>query len=352
MTSDARLAHARPAAMTHRERVAATLRGDLVDRPAISLWRHFPGQDDTGRRLATITRREQQRLDLDLIKLMPTGMYCVVDYGVQIALADDDVGSTRFVAGPIRESADWTRLPDVSPAHGFLREQVEAVQILRGELGPDTPIVQTIFSPLTMAAKLVGTSEALIQHLQTDETPVQHALEKLAHDVIAFGQACLAAGADGFFFATQLATRTALPDGVYRRLGVPYDRLVLDALRPGSWCTILHLHGLDPWFELAEEYPVDAVNWHDRETTPSLAEALARTSRALVAGIARRGVIAFGTPEAIATEVRDAIAQTGGRRLIVAPGCVIPYPAPMENLLAARRAVEQTGHGIIPGAGG
>jgi uroporphyrinogen decarboxylase len=282
------------AAMTHRERVEAALRGLPVDRPAISLWRHFPGQDDTGQRLADATIQFQNQYDVDLIKLMPTGMYCVVDYGVEIALADDDVGSTHFVSGPIREPADWGRLPDVSPTRGFLREQVEAVKILRCRLGADTPIIQTIFSP----------------------------------------------GADGFFFATQLATRSALPTGVYERLGIPYDRKVLDALRSGSWCTVLHLHGLDPMFDLADVYPVDAVNWHDRETTPSLTEALQRTRRALVAGIARRGVIAQEKPEAAAAEVRDAIAQTEGRRIVVAPGCVIPTTAPAESMLAARRAVE------------
>jgi uroporphyrinogen decarboxylase len=282
------------AAMTHRERVEAALRGLPVDRPAISLWRHFPGQDDTGQRLADATIQFQNQYDVDLIKLMPTGMYCVVDYGVEIALADDDVGSTHFVSGPIREPADWGRLPDVSPTRGFLREQVEAVKILRCRLGADTPIIQTIFSPLTMAAKLVGTADALERTIRENEGQLGGALDRMASDVIAFGRACLDAGADGFFFATQLATRSALPTGVYERLGIPYDRKVLDALRSGSWCTVLHLHGLDPMFDLADVYPVDAVNWHDRETTPSLTEALQRTRRALVAGIARRGVIAHG----------------------------------------------------------
>ena len=249
-------------------------------------------------------------------------------------------GSTHFVSGPIREPADWGRLPDVSPTRGFLREQVEAVKILRSRLGADTPIIQTIFSPLTMAAKLVGTADALERTIRENEGQLGGALDRMASDVIAFGRACLDAGADGFFFATQLATRSALPTGVYERLGIPFDRKVLDALRSGSWCTVLHRHGLDPMFDLADVYPVDAVNWHDRETTPSLTEALQRTRRALVAGITRRGVIAQEKPEAAAAEVRDAIAQTEGRRIVVAPGCVIPTTAPAESMLAARRAVE------------
>jgi uroporphyrinogen decarboxylase len=103
---------------------------------------------------------------------------------------------------------------------------------------------------------------------------------------------------------------------------------------------MIHLHGVNPLFGLADLYPVDAVNWHDRETEPSLAQALSLTRRCLIGGIQRRGAVATGTPEQVTREVRDAIAQTGGRRLIVAPACVIPTAAPFENLLAARRAVE------------
>jgi uroporphyrinogen decarboxylase len=114
---------------------------------------------------------------------------------------------------------------------------------------------------------------------------------------------------------------------------------VTETLREGAWCTVLHLHGPDPYFALADAYPVDAVNWHDRETAPSLAEALRLTGRTLVGGLERRGAITRGTPEQVTAEVRDAIAQTDGRRLIVAPGCVVPFGAPVANLIAARQAV-------------
>jgi len=43
----------------------------------------------------------------------------------------------------------------------------------------------------------------------------------------------------------------------------------------------------------------------------------------------------------VQAEVRDAIAQVGGRGLIVGPGCVFPLNTPAAHLDAARRAVEQ-----------
>jgi uroporphyrinogen decarboxylase len=326
-------------AMTHRERIQAALRGEAVDRPPVSLWRHFPREDETVDGLVNATVNFQREYDFDLVKLMPTGMYGVIDYGVSVQLSNEDVGTTRFVSGPIHEPADWERLPALKPDAGVYGAQVEVVRRVRQELGPDTPIIQTIFSPLMLASKLVGGTEQLKNAISESEASVMAGIDRFVEDTIAFGRACIEAGADGFFFATQLAAPAEMTREEYETFGVPSDLRVTEALRDGAWCTMLHLHGLGPYFELADRYPVDAVNWHDRETAPSLSEALNLTSRTLVGGLERRGAIAQGTPEEVTAEVRNAIGQTNGRRLIVAPGCVVPDAAPAANLNAARKAV-------------
>ncbi len=331
---------ATPRTVTHRERIEAALRGELLDRPPISLWRHFPGEDQTAEGLAAATIRFQQQLDLDLVKLMPTGMYPVLDYGVRAKPSAGDVGTTQFAAGPIREPADWLRLPAVSPDRGVLGQQVKSVQLVRDAVGPTTPVIQTIFSPLNVAHKLVGSTDRLLEAIAEHGAMFAQVLERLTADVIAFGRACQSAGVDGFFFATQLADRAAFPDETYGQFGVPYDLQVLQALRSDSWCTLLHLHGNDPRFDLADAYPVDGVNWHDRESSISLTDGLQRTERCLVGGIARRGVLTQGSLAEVEAEVRDAIAQTDGRRLIIAPGCVIPDAVPRENLVAVTNACQ------------
>jgi uroporphyrinogen decarboxylase len=329
--------------MTRRERLEAAFQGRPVDRPPISFWQHFPGRDHDAALLAEATATYQRRFDLDFVKLMPTGMYAVMDYGVAVAPSGDAIGTTRYASGPIHAPTDWDRLPPASPARGVLGREVEAVRRVRQALGPDAPVVQTIFSPLTMAAKIAGMTGAAFAGCLRDDptaTALRGALGRLADDVVAFGRACVDAGADGFFFATQLAARGALPEGMYAEFGIPYDHQVLETLRPHAWALILHLHGEEPLFELADRYPVDAVNWHARETAPGLGAALGLTRRGLVGGIARLGPVLGGSPEDAVAEARDAIAQAGGRRLVVAPGCVLPTTAPEANLLALRRAVD------------
>jgi uroporphyrinogen decarboxylase len=322
-------------AMSNRTRVAAAFKGMPVDRVPVSFWLHFPGRDHTAALLAEQTVAQQRRFDLDLVKLMPTGMYPVMDYGVKVAPSEDDLGTTRYVSGPITRPDEWRTLPRVSPEQGVLAREVEVVRLVRAALGPDVPILHTIFGPLSMAAKLVG--GALTPELLGSPF-LEPALQRMAGDVVAFGRACLAAGADGFYFATQLANRT-FDAAAYERLGVPYDLMVLEALRPESWGIILHLHGEQPRFDLADRYPIDAVSWEDRDSAPSLAEAVAQTSRCLVGGVGRADPLAYGTAGAVAAQVHEAIARTGGRRLIVAPGCVVPVTAPEENLRAMVAAV-------------
>jgi uroporphyrinogen decarboxylase len=327
--------------MTKAERVRAALAGEAVDRVPFSLWHHFPEKDATVDGLVNETVAFYEQFDVDLIKLMPTGMYSTLPYGTTIEVVPGDSGTTGMKTSPIQTSKDWTTLSAASLTEGALAEQIEVVKRIRSAVGPDVPVIQTIFSPLSMADKMSG--GALLEHLESDEDSVHVALELFAQDVIAFGRECLEAGANGFFFATQQASRDAgLSDELFNRAGVAYDVRVLEALHGDdrNWCTLLHLHGTNPRFEIADQYPIHAVNWHDRESGPPIKEAVNLTSRALVAGIDRIGPVARGDVEGAIAEVDDAIAQANGTRLIVAPSCVLPYSVDASVLRAIREHVQ------------
>ena len=132
----------------------------------------------------------------------------------------------------------------------------------------------------------------------------------------------------------------------YREFGIPYDRRLLDAAS-GLWLNVLHLHGNRVMFDLLGEYPVHAVNWHDRETLPSLREGQGRIKGAVLGGLRQWDTMLRGTPEELRLEAEEAIQQTGGRRFILGTGCVTPITAPWANLRAARAVVD--GQGNLPG---
>jgi uroporphyrinogen decarboxylase len=103
---------------------------------------------------------------------------------------------------------------------------------------------------------------------------------------------------------------------------------------------MLHLHGEEIMFEQFVNYPVAVINWHDRDTSPTLNEAQKHFSGTVCGGLQRERTMVLGTPQQVTVEANDAIQATGGRRFILGTGCVLPITTPRANILAARQAVE------------
>ena len=62
---------------------------------------------------------------------------------------------------------------------------------------------------------------------------------------------------------------------------------------------MLHLHGDNIMFELFSDYPIQVINWHDRETFPNLIEAQALFPGVLCGGLQRIQTMELGTPEQV-----------------------------------------------------
>ena len=74
-----------------------------------------------------------------------------------------------------------------------------------------------------------------------------------------------------------------------------------------------------------------------------LSQAQERFDGVVVGGINDQTTIAEGTPQEVAAQAQDAIEQTGGRRLVVGPGCVIPTNTPDANVRAVIDTVTRDG---------
>jgi uroporphyrinogen decarboxylase len=125
----------------------------------------------------------------------------------------------------------------------------------------------------------------------------------------------------------------------YEEFGRAYDLRVLEPAQD-LWLNMLHLHGSDVMFDQFVDYPVAVINWHDRDTAPSLKEAHDLFPGVLCGGLQREKTMVLGSPDQVMAEARDALAATGGRRFILGTGCVLPIIAPRANLMAARKSVE------------
>ncbi len=180
--------------------------------------------------------------------------------------------------------------------------------------------------------------DRLTAHLREDPAAVLAGLETITETTVRFIEAARQRGISGIFLAVQHASYALLNEDEYGTFGIPSDRRLLEAA-DGLWLNVLHLHGTRVMFDLVADYPVQVVNWHDRETPPTLGEGKARVKGAVLGGLRQWETMVRGTPEDVRAEARDALEQTGGRRFILGTGCVTPMNAPWANIRAAREVV-------------
>lgn len=324
--------------MNKRERLRAALRGETVDRPPVALWRHFPVDDQRPTDLAMATVEWQAAYDFDFVKVTPASSFCLKDWGADDEWRGNPEGTRDYTRRIIERPDDWYALKLLDPTEGKLGDQLRALELIRSGLPKDTPFIQTIFSPLSQAKNLAG-ADQLAVHLREHPDELRAGLDTIAESTVRFVEAAVRTGIDGIFYAVQLASARTFSDAEYRRFGEPYDRQIL-AAADNLWLNVLHVHGAPIMFDLAAQYPAHAINWHDRETPPTLAEGLQKFPGAVCGGWRQWETMVLGTPDHVRAEAREAITSTGGRRLILGTGCVTPITAPRANLRAARDVVD------------
>jgi uroporphyrinogen decarboxylase len=316
-----KVARARIPAMTRTERVAAALAGDPVDRIPVCFWHHFQPHG-SGRAMADETLRFfDEEFDLDIAKVMPDIPY-------------------PFPERSIADIDQWRLLEPLHLSGRFTLQRIEAVRTLREELGFDTPIVMTVFSPLAQLMYLAKDRETFLAHLHEAPVVIHEALVTVAENLRDHLRDVIDAGADGIFFSIQGATSSVMPWEAYREFGRPYDLMALQGAADG-WLNILHVHGeRDLYFDKVLDYPVQVLSWSDRLAGPSLRDARMLTSKCLMGGWHEFGPLSNGPDEAIRAEAEDAIAQTGGRKFILANGCSVPDDTDHRWLDAGRAFAE------------
>ena len=314
----------------------AALAGQAVDRPPISLWRHFGGIDMTADGLTEAMLQWQATYGFDFLKFMPTGVYPILDWGAETVWEPHARGTRTVVSLPISSPGDWERLAPLDVEQGMLGIVNESLRQTVAGVGPDVPVLQTIFSPMTVAAKL-ATPPVAVAHLRQHPKAFEIGLETITDVVGRMIQAALERGAD-IFYASQAGTADVLTREEVARWETPYAERLLGPIA-GRALVIHHIHGDNLWFDDLVNWPGTALNWHDRQGGPSLAEARKRTGKGLVGGIRGYGYLRNGPRSKLVEEIADAIAQVEGR-LVVAPGCVVPMDCPPHLLDAARRSVE------------
>jgi uroporphyrinogen decarboxylase len=326
--------------MTRRERVMASLRGEQTDRIAGSMWRHYFDREQSAEGLAPAMLEHQRRFDWDFMKVNPRASYHAEPWGVRAIYTGND--APAVTGHPVKTERDWSKIGAVAMSAPVFKEQLKAIELIEAGLGGQTPFLATVFSPVSIASRLMASEAAFMEHLRRGSAGLTEALEAITETFVSFSKAAIGRGASGLFFATtSFATTDTMTAAEYRRLVRPWDLKLLSAL-PAHDFTLLHVCRGHAMLGEFAAYPVHAVNWDVFAAgNPGLAEGRALLKgKPVVGGLGRSGHITEASPAQMYGQVQGLVGSMGRRGWMVGSACTYDPGAQEGNIEAVRRALE------------
>ena len=235
---------------------------------------------------------------------------------------------------PIYESPDDIDVPDDLLERPDTRCVLEAIRILRRELGEDVAIIGKTMGPWSQAYHCFGVEPFLLLSLD-DPAETKLILERFKEMTIAYGTAQIEAGADAVTLPT---TPRATSSGEYYRRYLQDLHHEFAERIPGP--IILHICGrtVDRMDAIAQTGM--AAFHYDSKNEPEESMAVVHGRISLVGNI--------NNPETLFARGPDEVKQEVWKNLeagvqMVGPECAIPLQTPIENLRAIPEAVRDRG---------
>lgn len=309
--------------MNKRQRFLAATRGEAVDYPPAVAWCNFvtdgaDGAENARRQLAFF-----QACDWDICKVM-NDYRLTPPAGIETIATPEDM--LRFTRRGMNER--------------IFAEQLTCLRIMRDTLGPDVPLIDTLFEPFFSVLFAVGFSKAPL--IRSHPTAAAAMLTALTDTFVDYVAAIRNIPVDGVLYATNACilppSARGISDEEFRTFHEPYDRRLLGAME--GLVRIVHAHGNPLDLRRIQDYPCEVLSWSDRlPGNPPLAAVRTLTTKCLMGGIDETKLHERALPE-IRAEVADAIAQAGGTRgLILAPGCNVSSGITYRTLHGLRDAI-------------
>jgi uroporphyrinogen decarboxylase len=324
--------------MHKRERLEAVLGGGRPDRVPVTLWRHWPGDDQRSADFARYTVGFQRAYDWDIVKVTPFSAYCVADYDTTTAWQGDLSGDRHITRRPIKTSINWTELRPLDPMRGELSKHLEGLRLIFDAMGDnDTPVITTIYSPLTQALMLGGADQTCY-HLRTMPDRLHSGLNTLTESTLRLLDALRRLPLAGIFYVMDAADYTALSHAEYAVFGQPYDQKVLQDMTNKWWLNVASVGSDAPMFPMAMATGFPIIHWNTR--TPSLVDARSLSEAVFCGGLDHQAHLHIEAPTAARDAIRTAFVDTDRRRFILSTDAATFVSTPRSNLRAVREAVE------------
>jgi uroporphyrinogen decarboxylase len=298
--------------MTRLERFNAAVRGEQVDRLPASVWLHLASEHLPGKKVAELHTEYAKAYGWDYLKVMN-------DYRYPLP------GLTE-----VQRESDLQRFSPVGMTEQAFHEQLTCLKALREMVGPDMPLIETLFNPLQTLVRTTGVN--VMQLVFAHPEAGHNALDAITETLIEYIRRLQALGVNGIFYSINGAVepeKGGLTDAQFAEFVAPYDERILKAAE--GMIRVAHIHGFHLRFDRVVNLPVEVFSWSHLNSAPALADARKMTSAAFMGGI-NETHIAHQAVSEVAHDIRKSVAEAGARKFIIGPGCTVPPDTPAKLL--------------------
>lgn len=257
-------------------------------------------------------------------------------FGSAIRVTDGEVPTVigHIVGEP--EDADRLKVPSVGAGRTGI--YIEAIARAKARI-TDRPVLAGVIGPFSLAARLMGVSEAMMNCYEEPEM-VETVMEKATEFAVAYAKAYRDVGADGIVMAEPASG--LLSPALMEEFSTPYVKRIVEAVQTDEFAVIFHNCGGSVIKAADQIASIGALGYHFGNSI-DLAEMLGKMpSDVLVMGnVDPSGVLFSGTPESV-RESTLAVLRAGSAHpnFIPSSGCDVPPAAPWENIDAFFAAVK------------
>ena len=300
--------------------IKKVLKAESTEKVPYAIWKHFQEFDKSPEGLLKAQMDFQNKFDSDIMKISISGRAFASDFGAELGGYDPISGSRICVKYPIEKIEDWEKVKNIDIESGEFGNQIAAMKFLHQEVEGKVPTMMTVFSPLMVASQI---DPNIILHYRKDPQLIKEYFKIIISAMTGFTKASLDAGADGIFLATQHFNNRLTNEERFKLAYTPMKSLIKKAIKKNNFL-VLHLHGDNPDYTLATKLPIDAINWHDQQTSPNLSEARQIFKGGLLGGLNAESWKDISHPAEVQSMIASVYTNFKGLGLILAPGCVIP----------------------------
>ena len=228
---------------------------------------------------------------------------------------------------------------DVSIPSDFLtrpacRVPLEAISLLKKELGNMAAVCGKVFGPWTIGYHVFGVENFLANTLLEPDM-IMRAMDKLKAVTLQFANAQIEAGADCLLLGDHATRDLCSPAAYGSFLKEIHTELVEEIDCP----LILHICGdTSDRIKMIDETNIHCFHWDTKTGSPVKIRQLAGERLSLMGGLNNIDILRSGSEEQIKAAVDTSI---NAGIDIIAPECAVPLDTPMKNLMMAGNYIIQ-----------